>query len=90
MALGQFKDSRKFPHTKAALEIYDAGKPARENAWNRAESNADVDAADAADKAALQLVQKAFHQDTADINSLSHCMLVDLNFMRRMVKESLT
>ena len=75
---------RNFDHTAAALTEYDASKAARDSAWNRVEKNEDVDACEAADKAALRKVQEAFHKDTQDINSLDHCYLADLEFMRRM------
>ena len=82
--------TRTFMHTKQALVVFDAGKPARDSAWDRVETNADVNAADKADREAMRLVQEAFWRDTHDINSHANCMRVDLGFMRRMVKESAT
>ena len=74
----------KFTNTAAALVVFDAGQAARNLAWDEIENDADVAAADNADKAALDLVRVAFHADTPEINSLRNCMLVDLAFMRRM------
>ena len=68
----------------AALISYDAGKPARELSWQMAESNADVERAELADKLALCSVQDAFHVDTHDLNNKDHCRQVDIAFMRRM------
>lgn len=75
-----------FTNTAAALVEYDTGAAARSAAWDAIESNADCDACVAADKAALEVVQRAFHKDTADFNSLHDCLLVDLGFMRRMAR----
>jgi len=75
---------RSFNNTAAALIEYDAGKAARDSAWNKVEKNQDVEACEAAEKEALRKVQEAFHKDTHDINSLDHCYLADLAFMRRM------
>lgn len=76
-----------FHNTRAALVEFDAGAPARAAAWDRigqASSDADVWAADGADKAALCKVQEAFYEDTNHINSRDNCMRCDLQFMRRM------
>lgn len=79
-------DKRSFENTRQALIEYDAGKPARDTAWNRVETNDDVTACENADKLALRKVQQAFHKDTSDINSLDHCYLADMDFMRRMAR----
>lgn len=78
---------RKFTNTAAALVEYDAGRPARDKAWNDIATPLDIACAGQDDREALEAVQRAFHQDTADINSLESCMRVDIQFMRRMAKE---
>lgn len=79
---------RTFRHTAAALIEFDSTAAARAAAWDSAQTNEDVYAAEQADHDALGKVQVAFHKDTADINSLSNCMLVDLGFMRKMAADS--
>jgi len=79
---------RTFGHTAAALIEFDSTAAARAAAWDSAQTNEDVYAAEQADHDALGKVQVAFHKDTADINSLSNCMRVDLAFMRRMAANS--
>ena len=78
---------RKFPATAAALVEFDAGAAERKAAWESAETELAIDKAHEADTAALDLVQRAYHQDTADINSLANCLRVDLAFMRRMAQK---
>lgn len=78
---------RQFANTAGALVIYDAGRAARIASWAGVETDDDVKAAEEADRAALALVQAAFHSDTSDINSKAHCALVDIDFMRRMAAE---
>lgn len=80
-----------FHNTRAALADFDASAPARAAAWDllsklptREEILSALDAADAADAAALRAVQLAFHADTSEFNSLQNCLLVDLEFCRRM------
>jgi hypothetical protein len=71
---------------KAALKEYDSSKPARTKAWDDAKTDADVDAADAADTAALNKVREAFYTVTRDRNSRDSCMRVPLDFMRQVAK----
>lgn len=78
---------RQFANTAAALVVYDAGRAARRAAWDAIETDDDATAAKEADRAALAMVQAAFHSDTSDINSKEHCALVDIDFMRRMAAE---
>lgn len=79
---------RTFGHTAAALIVYQSGAAARAQAWDTADTDADVDAAQLADRNALHLVQLAYHRDTSDINSRANCLRVDLAFMQRMAKGS--
>lgn len=81
-------ETRTFSHTAAALIEFDAGAAARSRAWDTVDTNEDVAAAEQAEAEALRAVQEAFHRDTADINSLANCHLVDLGFMRRMAASS--
>lgn len=78
---------RDFPNTRAAVVEYDAGMNERDRAWDAIESNDDVKACEERDKAALRKVQEVFHQDTSDINSLDHCYLVGINYLRQISKE---
>lgn len=68
---------------KEALAEYDRTAAERDQLWTNAETNEDVLAAERAEKDALLKVQLAFHALTKDRNSLEHCKLVDLEFMRR-------
>lgn len=77
---------REFPHTAAALVQFDATAPARDKAWDDAETTLDLACAGQDDREALSAVQDAFQKDTQDINSLEHCRLVDIGFMRRMAQ----
>lgn len=77
---------KKFANTTAALAVYDAGAAERDAAWGRAETNADVEACESADRAALSLVQEAFYEDTKHINRLESCLRIDIDAMRRASK----
>ncbi len=79
------QQDRNFPNTRAALEVYDAGIPIRDAAWNKVESDADVFAAGKADQDALALVQSAFYEDTKDINSRANCSHIHITDARRMI-----
>lgn len=79
---------RSFTNTIAALAAFDASAAEREEAWNKAETNEAIDAADLADLVALRKVQRAFHQDTSDINSQESCYRIDLAFMRRAAAQT--
>lgn len=81
-------ETRTFSHTAAALIEFDAGAANRSRAWDTVDTNEDVAAAERAKAEGLRAVQEAFHRDTADINSLANCHLVDLAFMRRMAASS--
>lgn len=67
----------------AAIAEFDAGKPARDNAWEQIYSPADLAACEAADKAELQKVQQAFWELTQDRNSRDNCALVSIDFCRK-------
>ena len=73
-----------FPNTAEALVVFDATAEAREAAWSNAMTDADVDAAQAADKQALAEVQVAFYEDTVHINCLDNCMLTDIEWLKEM------
>ena len=74
-----------FTNTRAALITYDAGSAQRQKLWTAADTNDDVNEAVAADRAALELVQAAFYEDTKAINTRRHCELADIQFMRHLV-----
>lgn len=73
--------------TKAALAVYDGGKSEREALLDRAESNEDVWAWVAMEKAAADLVREAFAADSAHVNSRDRAFLVhpDDPWLRRLV-----
>lgn len=80
--------ARTFGHTAAALIVFDSTAAPRARAWETAETQADVDAAETADINALLPVLKAFHRDTRDINSVESCMRMDLASLRRLARGS--
>jgi len=71
-----------FENTRQALAEFDATQAARDKAWTTVETAMDVLAAETTDRVALRKVQEAFYKDTMDINSLDHCYLADIGFMR--------
>ena len=79
-----------FANTRKALEVYDAGTPARDAIWNSVESDADVFAARKADQDALELVQEAFWQDTKAYNSRENCSHLHISDARRMIDTEAT
>jgi hypothetical protein len=74
----------KLPNTKAALEIHDKALARfQEIALSMAgKVLSDELAALIEDE---NNVRRAFHKDTADVNPLDKCMMVDLGWLRRMV-----
>lgn len=76
-----------FDHTRAALIIYDAGKAERAKNWDDICNDIDVAKAGQADREALELVQRAYYEDTKDINCIHNCLRIDIDFMRRMTIE---
>jgi hypothetical protein len=69
---------RDFTRTHKAIGQFKATQGQRNGLWNTVECIADIEKADAAERAALQLVQDAFYQDTADINRLDDCRLLQV------------
>lgn len=77
-----------FDRTREAIAKFDATKAERDDAWANATTDMHCNRALAADKVALQAVQEAFYLDTQHINSRDNCLRIDIQFMRRMAKES--
>lgn len=75
-----------FKHTRKALEEFDAGAAERSRLWDAINCADDVYKAEGREKADLEKLQDAFHQDTKDVNSLAHCRLVPVIVMRHMAK----
>ena len=75
-----------FSNTMAALEIYDKGAADRGFAWGTAEDEWDAKSCFAADDKALELVRRAFHEDTKGKNTWDQAKMADLAFMRQMVE----
>lgn len=69
---------------KDALAEYDRTAAERQRLWDSIACNADVTAAEAADRDALAKVQDAFYEVTRDRNSRDNCRRVDIDFMRRI------
>lgn len=67
-----------------ALAAYDEDKPARNALMDRAMTDADVRTWQRAEKRALRQVQMAFYALTNDRNSYANCMIVDIDFMRKI------
>jgi hypothetical protein len=74
-----------FTNSRKALEEFDKGKPERDAAWLRIDTNEGVHACEAADKAASDLVCEAFYLDTQAFNSKDNCMLMSVQDIRRIV-----
>lgn len=72
------------PATAAALAIFDATQLERDALWADPACAAAVMSAEAADDAALRLVQDAFHSDTETINSLESCRRMRIKDLRAM------
>ena len=68
----------------AAIAEFDAGKPARDAAWARIDSPADLAACEAEETLALQKVQAAFWEVTKDRNSKDGCSQVSIEFCRKI------
>lgn len=67
---------RTFEKTRAALEVYDAGKDDRANLWQEATDADDIHYAEVQDKLAADLVRAAFLEDTKDSNSSHNANLI--------------
>ena len=74
-----------FDNTRKALAIFDAGKAAREVLFEAIDNGDDFRAWEAAEKTALEVVQRAFYEDTKDVNNLANCMIVGEGYMRKLV-----
>jgi hypothetical protein len=74
-----------FDNTRAALAVYEAGRAARNEAWDKVKSVTDIHKCEAADTAALVLVQEAFYQDTSAYNSRESCGRLDYYAIRQTV-----
>jgi len=73
--------------TKEALAVYDADNPRRDALWDAVQTEEDVYAAEAEDKAAADKVREAFALDTQHVNSRDRAFLVGPNdpWLRGMV-----
>lgn len=74
-----------FDNTRAALAVYETGRAARNEAWDKVKSIADIAKCEAADAAALVLVQDAFYEDTKAYNSRESCRRIDYWNIRQTV-----
>jgi hypothetical protein len=62
----------------------------RDAMLNSVETDEDFDAYEAADKAALLVVQEAFHKVTSAVNTLERCMMVDAWEIARSTRYDIT
>ncbi len=76
---------RDFSNTIAALAEFDRTGVDRDRMVDTAETNRDIYAWIAAVDAAVELVQRAFQEDTKDLNNWSHCKHVTIKDARRIV-----
>jgi hypothetical protein len=67
-----------------ALAVFDQTAAQRAHQFDSVESDADVEAAQKADKDALSLVQDAFYLVTKDRNSRQSCNEASIEFIRRI------
>jgi uncharacterized protein YjiS (DUF1127 family) len=72
-------------HTKAALAEYDRTAPERDAMLAAAMDDKGVTRWEVAEHAARRKVKEAFYKDTSDRNSLDHCMVVGLFWLRDQV-----
>lgn len=73
-------------HSKKALDHYDkVDAPRVDWLFEQATTDAEVHAAVRAEEESILKVRKAFFEDTKGINSLSNCMIVTLDFVRKCV-----
>lgn len=78
--------SRRFPNTLAALDIWAAKTPERDENWaiENIKTDADVVAALKRDTKDIAKVQAAFFQDTSTVNCRDNCGLVSIQDLIRM------
>lgn len=74
-----------FDHARAALAAFDAGAPARTAAWAAVAHRDDVALCEAADDAALALLQDAYYEDTKSLHSRDSCRRISVDDIRRVV-----
>jgi uncharacterized protein YecA (UPF0149 family) len=74
-------------HTRAALKKYHETLPERETYLDNAETDGEVYKWNLMEKAALDEVREAFHEDTKDRNSKDNCMILDLPTLEKWAKE---
>lgn len=75
----------KFPHTKKALEEYDAGLATRLKFYDLTSNNEEFWIVWYGEQAAIRAVQDAFYEDTKDVNSLEKCRSTTLDYLRPLV-----
>ncbi len=76
---------RDFSNTIAALAEYDkTAVPKLEVLFDRIITFGDYEKWETAERDARVLVQRAFHEDTKDLNDWSHCKMVNIKDARRI------
>lgn len=78
-------EMKKFKHTIKALKEFDDKKPIRDSLWDHASSDDDIVSAIHVENVDVDKVRESFYLDTQDRNSKDRCMLVDINWIRKVV-----
>lgn len=80
-------DKLDLTNLRAALAEYDAGKPARDQMLDNAQSDLDVEKWRELEDGAAEKVRVAFYEDSKDRNSLSNCQACSLQWLRGLTME---
>jgi len=73
-----------FTHTLAAMRVYESTLPERNAAWDKVETNEDVDELYRCDMEAVDKVRDAYYEDTKAFNSREHCSRIAYSDMKRV------
>ena len=73
-----------FPKTAAALVVYDKGAQEREALFEYATTDGEVYYAALVERKAQDRVRVEFHSDTKDLNSIDHCMVASMHWLRQL------
>jgi hypothetical protein len=77
-----------FANSRMALAVYDSTQARRDAALDSARTAAEMAAWTCNEAEALRAVRLAFYEDTKEFNSLAHCMMARLSFIRDCVQAS--
>ena len=74
-----------FDNTRVAMAEYEKTLPARNAAWDRATTDAEIVECVKVDTAAMNKVREAYYEDTKAFNPRANCMLLAYQDIRRIV-----